>query len=234
MGLTIHYDFQSDTRSVPKARRVVEQLRQRALDLPFEEVGDLVEMGGTGCDFDNREQDDPHRWMLVQAGQFDEHQDTHYTITPKHLIAFSTWPGEGCEQANVGLCLYPGTIETRDGRRIRTGLKGWSWQSFCKTQYASNQECGGVENFLRCHLSVIRLLDHANELGVLGEVSDEGDFWEKRDLPALAREVGEWNVMLAGFAGQMKEWFGDGLESEITKFPDFEHLEAKGRDRLGE
>ena len=234
MGLTIHYKLQSDTRSVPKARRLVEQLRQRALDLPFNEVGDLVELGGTECDFDNREQDDPHRWMLVQAGQYIEHGGTHYTVIPMHLIAFSTSPGDGCEQANFGLCLYPRTIETRDGRRIRTGLKGWSWSSFCKTQYASNQECGGMENFLRCHLSVIRLLDHANELGFLDEVSDEGGFLEKRDVEALAREVGEWNVMLAGFTGQLKEWFGDELESEITKFPDFEHLEAKGRDLLEE
>ena len=142
MGLTIHYTFQSDTRSVSKARRLVEQLRQRALDLPFKEVGDLIELGEGECDFDNCEQDNPHRWMLVQAGQYIEHEGTHYTVIPKHLIAFSTWPGDGCEQANFGLCLYPGTIETGDGRRIRTGLKGWSWQSFCKTQYASNQECG--------------------------------------------------------------------------------------------
>ena len=234
MGLTIQYTFHSDTRSVPKARQFVEQLRQRALDLPFNEVGDLVELDGAECDFDNREQDDPHRWMLVQAGQYIEHGGTHYTVIPKLLIAFSTWPGEGCEQANFGLCHYPGTIETSDGRRIRTGLKGWSWQSFCKAQYASNQECGGMENFLRCHLSVIRMLNQASELGFLGEVSDEGDFWEKRDVTALAREVGEWNVMLAGFTGQLKEWFGDELESEITKFPDFEHLEAKGRDLLEE
>lgn len=27
----------------------------------------------------------------------------------------------------------------------------------------------------------------------------------------------------------MKDAFGEGLESEIAKFPDFEHLEAKGR-----
>jgi len=32
----------------------------------------------------------------------------------------------------------------------------------------------------------------------------------------------------------LKEWVGDELESEITKFPDFEHLEAKGRDLLEE
>jgi hypothetical protein len=57
----------------------------------------------------------------------------------------------------------------------------WSWRSFCKTQYASNPQLGGVQGFLRCHLSVIRLLDAAQELGILGEVNDEGGYWERRD-----------------------------------------------------
>ena len=166
--------------------------------------------------------------MLVHAGQYIKHGDRHYTIIPKHLIAFSAWPGEGCEQANFGLCLYPGTIEI-DGRRIRTGLRGWAWQSFCKTQYASNSECGGVENFLRCHLVVIGMLDHAAKLGVLNEVSDEGEFWEKRSVEDLACEVAEWNTGLAGFVGQLKDTLGDNFVAEITKFPDFEHLEARGR-----
>ena len=46
MGLTIHYSLQSDTRSERKARSLVEQLRQRAMDLPFENVGEIVEAKG--------------------------------------------------------------------------------------------------------------------------------------------------------------------------------------------
>ncbi|MCA9124928.1 MAG: hypothetical protein KDB11_32350, partial [Planctomycetales bacterium] len=79
------------------------------------------------------------------------------------------------------------------------------------------------------HLAVIRLLDHAQSLDILDEVSDEGDYWDKRDFPALAGEVGEWNEMIAAFAGEMKDWLGDDVKSAITDFPDFEHLEAKGR-----
>ena len=126
---------------------------------------------------------------------------------------------------------YPATVPTHDGGKVRTGLSGWSWQSFCKTQYASNPDCGGVENFLRCHLSVVRLLDHARDLGVLGEVSDEGDYWERRDVKALVEEVGEWNAMIAGFVGGMKDLMGGGkgVQSAITQFPNFEHLEAEGR-----
>ena len=114
-------------------------------------------------------------------------------------------------------------------RKIRTRLGGWCWGSFCKTQYASNSECGGLPNFLRCHLSVIRMLDHAKELGILESVNDEGEFWEKRDVEALAREVGLWNEMIAAWAAQLKDQFGDALVSAIAKFPDFERLAAEGR-----
>jgi hypothetical protein len=88
-----------------------------------------------------------------------------------------------------------------------------------------------MENFLRCHLMLIRLLDEAVELGISADVHDEGKFWQKRNIQALAQEVGEWNEMLAGLAGQFKDLFGDNVESAIAKFPNFEHLEARGRNK---
>ena len=230
MGLTIHYQLQSASHSAKKARQLLDQLRQKALDLPFKEVGGIVELDGDTADFDKLDRDDPKRWLLIQAGQYVERDERHYRVTPQRVIAFSTWPGEGCEEANFGLATYPKTIEV-DGKKVRTGLGDWSWGSFCKTQYASNPECGGVENFLRCHLAVVKLLDHAKELGILKEVSDEGDYWEKRDIKALAADVGDWNSMIAGWAGRFKDAFGDGVVSEIAKFPNFEHLEAKGIEK---
>ena len=112
---------------------------------------------------------------------------------------------------------------------MATSLRGWSWKSFSKTQYASNPECGGVENFLRCHLTVVSLLDHAAKLGVLRKVSDESGFWQNRNVEALAKEVGEWNAQIAGFVGQFKDALGTDFVAEITKFPNFEHLEPEGR-----
>jgi hypothetical protein len=41
------------------------------------------------------------------------------------------------------------------------------------------------------------MLDHAKQLGILKSVSDEGDYWQGRDIEALARNVGEWNETLA-------------------------------------
>jgi hypothetical protein len=117
---------------------------------------------------------------------------------------------------------------------VRTGLSGWSWAAFCKTQYASNPTAGGVEHFLTCHLSVVRLLDAARDLGILGEVWDEGGYWESRDVKALAETVGQWNAMIAGFVGRMKDLMGGSgggsdVEAPITGYPDYEHLEADGR-----
>jgi hypothetical protein len=228
MGLTIHYELKSNTRSAKQARSLIEQLRQHALDLPFSAVGPLFNLSGDAADFDKLDRDDPNRWLLIQAGQYVERNGCHFQVSPTNVVAFTASPGEGCEASNFGLCRYPGTVEI-EGRKVRTGLSGWCWSSFCKTQYASNQECGGVENFLRCHLCVIRLLDHAKSLDILDEVSDEGDFWEQRDIAALANEVGEWNSMLAGFVGGLKDQFGSDFIAPITEFPDFEHLEADGR-----
>jgi len=240
MGLTIHYELQANTRSPKTARQLIEQLRQKACDLPFKEVSEIVEFAGDEADYEKLDADNPHRWLLVQAGGLVIHGDSYLHVKPHRLIAFSTWPGDGCEEANFGLATYPRTIEVEDRsrlpyrkKRLRTGLAAWSWRSFCKTQYASNPDCGGVENFLRCHLALVKMLDHAAQLGVLKSVTDEGEYWQKRDLKALAGEVGQWNNMIAGWAGRLKDAFGDAVVSEITKFPDFEHLEAKGQGGTG-
>lgn len=229
MGLTIHYSFQSHADNPQQARHLIEQLRQRAVDLPFQEVGEVVEIGGDECG--SEDVDDPQLgWLLIQAGQYLVRGEKHLSIPPERVIAFSTWPGEGCEAANFGLCRYPTAIEV-EGQLINTDLSGWSWFSFCKTQYASNPEHGGVENFLRCHLSVVAMLNHAAQLGILKDVSDEGGYWDNRDAEALVREVGEWNAQIAAFVGRMKDAASDHMSAEITSFPDFEPLEAKGNQK---
>lgn len=234
MGLTIHYSLRSTDRADARVRQQVEQLRQRALDLPFKSVSELIDLAGNACAFQDRDEDDQSRWLLVQATEHVTRKGFSYSVSPTRLIAFSTLPGDGCEQANFGLCRYPSTIEGHDGRAVRTGLSGWRWTSFCKTQYASNPACGGAQNFLRCHLSVVKLLDQAGELGLLEGVSDEGGYWVKRDVEALTREVVQWNEMMAGFVGRVSDWIGAAgrskTESAITAFPDFEHLEARGRN----
>jgi hypothetical protein len=243
MGLTIHYSFTAQG-SDAQARQLIQALHQTAQDLPFQELGQVVELSGEQCDPNKRPKNDPLLWLLVQATESVEVKPegrkrnqgytSWYDVKPSRLIAFHTWPGEGCEACNYGLCQYPQVIATDRGP-LETGLSGWRWSSFCKTQYASNPKCGGVPNFLRCHLTVIAMLDRAKQLGCLEEVSDEGGFWEQRDLPALVREIGSWNEMIAAFGGKLKDLTGNGplnLESAIAQFPNFEALEATGQSRL--
>jgi len=231
MGLTLHYHLKhkGDEKS---ARKLIEQLHQAAQDLPFKEVQDIVDLTGEACKFDNHDKESPLRWLLIQADatlKLDQH--TYLSVPPTRIIAFETWPGDGCEAANYGLCQYPATIE-HQGKRIRTKMSGWRWSSFCKTQYASDPACGGIENFLRCHLLVVALLDKAKELGGLDEVYDEGKFWESRDVKALVPEIESWNGMIAAFAGQLKDTLGEGVESPITEFSNFEQLELAGQKQL--
>lgn len=206
MALTIHYELCSNTPGIRQARKLVEQLCQRASDLPLTTISDVVDLSGDNCDPSRRDLDDPFRWLLIQTVQHIQHGDQRYNVIPTRLFAFCTWPGTGSEEANFGLCRYPKSIQIQDPRtsktrRICTDLTGWHWSSSCKTQHASNPDFGGVQNFLKCHRSVITIIDHAKALGILREVSDQGCYWTHRDMKALAEDVEEWNQMIAGRGG---------------------------------
>ncbi len=61
MALTIHYALHAQIRSLRQAKELMEQLRSKALDLSFTEVGEVVELSGRECMYENREGDDPLR-----------------------------------------------------------------------------------------------------------------------------------------------------------------------------
>jgi len=187
VGLTIHYELAEPSHVGGRAHRRVEELRAQAATLPFKLVGKVLE--ADHAEIQNAGRDDPRRWLFTQAIRYVRRGTLSRPVTPSHLVAFSTCPGDGCEEANFGLAAYPAKA-TLDGKTVRTGLSGWSWSSFCKTQYAANPEVGGVDNFLRCHLAIVSLLDFAGVLGILGKVHDEGSYWENRDHGALAAMVG--------------------------------------------
>jgi hypothetical protein len=154
------------------------------------------------------------------------------------VIGFSTYPGSGCEECNVGLSRFPRTVivgNRRTGKDHRINVADgdcWKWHSFCKTQYANEHS---LENFLRCHLSVVAMLDAAKRIGFEVTVNDEGHYWEKRDVHALVREIGEWDQMIAAFGGSLKdvaESAGMKLEAPIFDRKDFEQLEMQGQPQL--
>lgn len=233
MGLTIHYRLKTDLTEPMDVRQLVETIRQHALDLPFKEVSEVKEFVGKETDYHGSSEDD--RWLKIQSHGYVAAGRGMLAVTPLHVIAVSTWPGEGCEPANFGFSKYPAFFPSpTKEKQVPTRLSGWCWTSFCKTQYASDPKAGGIENFLRCHLCIIKMLDFLKQSGLVTvEVKDEGGYWDRRDMAALAKEVGEWNELVAGMVSENRTE-ENIIESPITGFPSFEHLEAKGLKRLEE
>jgi hypothetical protein len=149
--------------------------------------------------------------------------------------------------------LSPYHSQFTEARKVKTRLGGWYWSSFCKTQYASDPSCGGIPNFLRCHISVVTLLDRIATLPTMKvRLKDEGKYgrsyytddpwvekptytWHdgKYDPKALAAEVGGWNAMIAAQVGaldDMLEASGSPIKgsSAIQGYPNFEQLEFQG------
>ncbi len=239
MGLTIHWTFKGP-KTTTEAKSIIEKMRQRATDLPFASVGEIAHFMGETAQFDRDDRSEPFRWLKIQARETVWSKDgmSGWDCPAKEIIGFQILVAPGSEPMEVFLATYPRTITVTDERgrqkRLRTNRHDWSGEAFCKTQYASNSKCGGVPNFLRAHLSVVRMLDYAKELGMVVDVSDEGEFWEKRDVRALAEEVGSWNAMIGAFVGALDDAVGQKTDSPIKSFPDFEHLEAKGQDQIDE
>ena len=67
MGLTIHYQLATTAGDRAHASKLMEELRQAALDLFFQHVGEIIEFRGEQCDWKKRVKDDSHRWLLIKA-----------------------------------------------------------------------------------------------------------------------------------------------------------------------
>jgi len=78
------------------------------------------------------------------------------------------------------------------------------------------------------------MLDHARELGFNVEVSDEGRFFEERDVHKLCKAVEVSSEALAAIAGALKDAVADprAVQSPILGSGDFERMEQRGRQCL--
>ena len=272
MGLTVHYSFESEINSVKAIKDLIGKIRQRAMDLPFHSVTEMFDLKGDACDLEKNRDNAEMRWTLIGCQEHislkkSGNSETFTSISPKRIIGFTVSVGDGSEPLNFVFATYPKTIRYPqlksfpwETKTYRVGRPAWSGRGFCKTQYASDPACGGVENFLRCHISVITLLEYAQSLpGLKLTINDEGkygtsnytDDWTvpkpvyylhdaTHDVKALVEEIGEWNEMIAAFSGTLKDTIAAAggnpkeLVSAIDAFPDREHLEAKGVERSPE
>jgi hypothetical protein len=231
MGLTIHYHLglpASTPRTVVSER--VEQLRTAATRLPFEKVGAMIALDAGESLGDMRDPPDSlefafRLWASHGPDPDDPELGGFGDIMPE-AIGFTVLPGDHCEPAPLGLAWAPPRDD--DWRVIRGQPWTWQWDAACKTQYAS---IVSADHFVRCHMSIVALLDEAVKLGFAVTVHDEGGYWESRDTDRLLTEVERMNRVVAGLAGAVHDAIGKQhrVVGAIFEHPDFERLETRAR-----
>jgi hypothetical protein len=224
MGLVISYQLSLPAASVQQVREIMIALRTLSLQLPFAQVDDLIELQGEACSFDIEDLNDPHVFLKLRGVKPIEVAMNGFSWADStYLIGFDTLPGQGSESAAFGLATHGPILAVND----------WSWTGFCKTQYASNPEYGGIDNFVRCHLAIVHLLDEAVKLGIQCSVTDQGNYWETRIIAELIGALRSHNIFLAATTGMIKtaiEPLATTVQAPIIDYPDFEYLEAEGNE----
>lgn len=228
MGLTIHYTLAlpPDTPALVVTNRVG-RLRATALRIGFAQVGPLVRTtAGQSLAEAFGPRDALAHWFRFSAAMHLDERDPitgGLTDALPEAVGFTVHPGRGSEAATFGVARVP------PADAPRTPARGvhlvWHWRSACKTQYAS---AVGKEHFVRCHTSLVSLLEAARRLGFRVTVLDEGGYWETRDSSRLVAEVERMNRIMARFAGAVHDAIGDAVrvEGPIFEHPEFERLET--------
>ena len=229
MGLSIHFKLTSppDTDAA-RAYELVRAMRERAQG--FKQRGRVETVLPIGSDREAL------RWAMGYKSvphPFEAGWQSGIEIPAERGFLFPVEVGEDCEPLWLGLCLYPKTV-LMGGRRYRTGLKGWQFSRFTKTQYASLH---GWEHFRRCHTAVIDLLHGLRRLGLGVKIFDEGDYWPGRSVSALRKELEQMNGVVAAAAGALKDLDEavngqSRVQSPIFAHQNFERLEAEGARRM--
>jgi hypothetical protein len=220
MGITIHYKIEFDG-SAKELTSKLEKIKNKCRDLPFEEVGDVKNKVITESIRDrynylqnitfhpnNSEENLRNRdkelenmgvsiWTMIEASNFYDKRNKN-----QNIVLLSLLPGKGCEYSDLNFYEIPN--------------HKFNCRSFCKTQYS--------ENFVKDHLLVIKLLDILKEEGFKVEVSDEGKYWETRDIKVLAENINLSTKMLISVFEKLKEQFkgtDTRIESNIENSKNF-------------
>lgn len=242
MGLHLCYELSlpGETSSADVAAHVA-QLHARALTLPFEGVSSIVnrhdddpEMGERPRGFTYRELEDVVasgargvRDGLYRRAIGIDPEDPRFIRAPDgtliDVIAFAVAPGRGSEPATFGFA----RLVNLDGPPM-----DWWWHECCKTQYAS---IVSDDHLVRCHTSLVTLLDAARDIGIQLEVRDQAGYWDSRDPRQLVEAVREMNQIIARIAGKFTDALRDSdagrqgftTGGAIFDHPDFERLETE-------
>jgi hypothetical protein len=141
------------------------------------------------------------------------------------VTAFVIAPGKHCEPAVLGF-IPPGSRATYPDSDDDLCPDEWFWSGACKTQYAS---LVSHDHLIRCHVGLVRVLEHAATLGIGVSVEDETGYWEHRSTEKLIVAVEDMNRLIAKFAGALSDRLGDAhhLDAPIFEHAEFEHLEME-------
>jgi hypothetical protein len=221
MGLTIHYTVEFDGTK-KQLQKKLEKIQQTCRDLPFEEVREVETVRITkdiikiwnflqemitypNNSIDNMAMRDlimeklgVSTWKMVELGEWKQECNARWKVTrPTTMVSLYLWPGEGCESLEFNFQRINGKFVCK---------------SCCKTQYA--------EQFVKCHLLVIQLLDMLKAEGFDVDVYDEGGFWETRDIKVLAKNINESTALISAVLGGLKSAVADRgivVEAPIEK-----------------
>jgi len=200
MGITINYDLKFDGNAKDLCKKL-EVVKQKCLDLPFEEVRDIIHIKYSQDDinFYNQLQDETFypnntdenlkkRDKKLKERGIDISTMINLTLSHKQnskgyeFVELYVWAGEGCEATSFVF------VKNKDC---------WECDGFTKTQYATE--------FVKCHLLVIKVLDLLKEEGFNVEVRDEGEYWETRDFKELAKSINEYTNLLKMISGKIEK-----------------------------
>lgn len=230
MGLHLCYELDLPLEcSDAHVAESLTQLHRTARDLPFDQVTPVFQVAGAECEPGTWGEGDPLEWFFKHFTtgyrEIDEYEST--SVRALAAVGFTVAPGRRCEPATFGLARYAEPVTAhpdRDGPGVAT--LGWHWHTCCKTQYAS---VVSDEHLIRCHLSLVSLLEAAAEVGIRVTVRDETHYWETRDTKRLIDEVHRMNRIVAKLAGRLGDAVGEGFKvgGSITDHPRFEHLEME-------
>ena len=140
-------------------------------------------------------------------------------------LAFAVAPGDECEPATFGFIAPGSRIEAiSPDDDLHPG--DWFWSACCKTQYAS---LISDDHLIRCHVGLVRVLEHASSLGIRVAVEDETGYWKHRSTDTLVNVVRDMNRLIARLAGEMDRRLGEEhrVDAPIFGHPEFEHLEME-------
>ncbi|MFH1549992.1 MAG: hypothetical protein ABIH04_05475 [Planctomycetota bacterium] len=230
MGLTIHWELAFRGRKAELIEKL-QVLKEKFSDLAVESVGEIIEIKRAVVEFGfgryrGAEYDERSLGFMMTHAHFDETADEKKLYEIINRIGGTMNAGklpprkkqryfnlikmadelhqhrvERITKSGSGVVLRVNVGEGSESFSVMLGRLGkgrlWRGKGFTKTQYATH--------FTRCHMAVIQMLDLCEKAGILKSVRDEGEFWEKRDMEVLAKNINLSTETIRAITSAMKE-----------------------------